>query len=64
MANIAGYRAIVEAAHEFDQYLCKSGAGKILHQVMVHPHGVAGLAAIGAADSLALLFAPSIPVRK
>lgn len=67
MANIAGYRAIVEAAHEFGRFFTGqiTAAGKVPPAVvMVIGAGVAGLAAIGAANSLALLFAPSIPVRK
>lgn len=67
MANIAGYRAIVEAAHEFGRFFTGqiTAAGKVPPaKVMVIGAGVAGLAAIGAANSLALLFAPSIPVRK
>jgi NAD(P) transhydrogenase subunit alpha len=67
MANIAGYRAIVEAAHEFGRFFTGqiTAAGKVPPaKVMVIGAGVAGLAAIGAANSLALLFARLIPVRK
>ncbi|MEA1065069.1 Re/Si-specific NAD(P)(+) transhydrogenase subunit alpha [Erwinia sp. HR93] len=55
MANIAGYRAIVEAAHEFGRFFNGqiTAAGKVPPaKVMVIGAGVAGLAAIGAAGSL------------
>ncbi|EEE1951482.1 Re/Si-specific NAD(P)(+) transhydrogenase subunit alpha [Salmonella enterica subsp. enterica serovar Mbandaka] len=55
MANIAGYRAIVEAAHEFGRFFTGqiTAAGKVPPaKVMVIGAGVAGLAAIGAANSL------------
>ncbi|PHM45329.1 NAD transhydrogenase subunit alpha [Xenorhabdus mauleonii] len=55
MANIAGYRAIVEAAHEFGRFFTGqiTAAGKIPPaKVMVIGAGVAGLAAVGAAGSL------------
>lgn len=55
MANIAGYRAIVEAAHEFGRFFTGqiTAAGKVPPaKVMVIGAGVAGLAAIGAAKSL------------
>ncbi|EBC0253593.1 Re/Si-specific NAD(P)(+) transhydrogenase subunit alpha [Salmonella enterica] len=55
MANIAGYRAIVEAAHEFGRFFTGQiiAAGKVPPaKVMVIGAGVAGLAAIGAANSL------------
>ena len=55
MANIAGYRAIVEAAHEFGRFFTGqiTAAGKVPPAtVMVIGAGVAGLAAIGAANSL------------
>jgi NAD(P) transhydrogenase subunit alpha len=55
MANIAGYRAIVEAAHEFGRFFTGqiTAAGKVQPaKVMVIGAGVAGLAAIGAARSL------------
>ncbi len=54
MANIAGYRAIVEAAHEFGRFFTGqiTAAGKVPPaKVMVIGAGVAGLAAIGAANS-------------
>ncbi|WP_291971816.1 Re/Si-specific NAD(P)(+) transhydrogenase subunit alpha [Candidatus Symbiopectobacterium sp.] len=55
MANIAGYRAIVEAAHEFGSFFTGqiTAAGKVPPaKVMVIGAGVAGLAAVGAAGSL------------
>ncbi len=60
MANIAGYRAIVEAAHEFGRFFTGqiTAAGKVPPaKVMVIGAGVAGLAAIGAANSLGRLSA-------
>ncbi len=55
MANIAGYRAIVEAANEFGSFFTGqiTAAGKIPPaKVLVIGAGVAGLAAIGTAKSL------------
>lgn len=55
MANIAGSRAIVEAAHEFGRFFTGqiTAAGKVPSaKVMVIGAGVAGLAAIGTAGSL------------
>ena len=55
MANIAGYRAVVEAAHEFGSFFTGqiTAAGKVPPaKVLVIGAGVAGLAAIGAANSL------------
>ena len=55
MANIAGYRAIVEASHEFGRFFTGqiTAAGKIPPaKVMVIGAGVAGLSAIGAAGSM------------
>ncbi|QTL38353.1 Re/Si-specific NAD(P)(+) transhydrogenase subunit alpha [Xenorhabdus budapestensis] len=55
MANIAGYRAIIEAAHEFGRFFTGqiTAAGKVPPaKVMIIGAGVAGLAAIGAAGSL------------
>lgn len=55
MANIAGYRAVVEAAHEFGRFFTGqiTAAGKVPPaKVLVVGAGVAGLAAIGAANSL------------
>lgn len=54
-ANISGYRAVVEAAHEFGRFFCGqvTAAGKVPPaKVLVIGAGVAGLAAIGAAKSL------------
>ena len=55
MANIAGYRAIVEAAQVFPRFFTGqiTAAGKVPPaKVMVIGAGVAGLAAIGAAKSM------------
>ncbi|MGY1734505.1 Re/Si-specific NAD(P)(+) transhydrogenase subunit alpha [Geodermatophilus sp. SYSU D00684] len=55
MANIAGYRAVVEAAHAFGRFFTGqvTAAGKVPPaKVFVAGAGVAGLAAIGAASSL------------
>ncbi len=55
MANIAGYRAIVEASNAFGRFFTGqiTAAGKVAPaKVMVIGAGVAGLAAIGAANSL------------
>jgi NAD(P) transhydrogenase subunit alpha len=55
MANIAGYRAIVEAAQHFGRFFTGqiTAAGKVPPaKVMVIGAGVAGLAAIGAARGL------------
>lgn len=55
MANIAGYRAIIEAAHEFGSFFTGqvTAAGKVPPaKVFVVGAGVAGLAAIGTAMSL------------
>ncbi|QLH20201.1 Re/Si-specific NAD(P)(+) transhydrogenase subunit alpha [Streptomyces sp. Rer75] len=55
MANIAGYRAVVEAAHAFGRFFTGqvTAAGKVPPaRVLVAGAGVAGLAAIGAARSL------------
>ncbi|MFT4199737.1 Re/Si-specific NAD(P)(+) transhydrogenase subunit alpha [Gordonia sp. (in: high G+C Gram-positive bacteria)] len=54
-ANVAGYRAVVEAAHEFGRMFTGqvTAAGKIPPaRVFVVGAGVAGLAAIGAASSM------------
>ncbi len=54
-ANIAGYRAVIEASHEFGRFLGGqiTAAGKIEPtKIMVIGAGVAGLAAIGAASSM------------
>lgn len=55
MANIAGYRAVVEGAYHFGRFLNGqiTAAGKVdPAKVLVIGAGVAGLAAIGAANSL------------
>ena len=55
MANIAGYRAIIEAASRFGRFFTGqiTAAGKVPPaKVMVIGAGVAGLSAIGAAKSL------------
>jgi len=55
MANIAGYRAVIEAAHEFGSLFTGqvTAAGKVPPaKVLVIGAGVAGLAAIGTASSL------------
>ena len=55
MANIAGYRAVVEASNHFGRFFTGqiTAAGKIPPaKVMIIGAGVAGLAAIGAASSL------------
>jgi len=55
MANIAGYRAIIEAAGRFGRFFTGqiTAAGKVPPaKVMVIGAGVAGLSAIGAAKSL------------
>lgn len=55
MANIGGYRAVVEASHEFGRFFNGqiTAAGKIPPaRVLVIGAGVAGLAALGAAGSM------------
>ena len=55
MANISGYRAVIAAAHEFGSFFTGqiTAAGKVPPaKVLVIGAGVAGLAAIGAANSL------------
>lgn len=55
MANIAGYRAVIEAANNFGRFFTGqiTAAGKVPPaKVLVIGAGVAGLAAIGAANSL------------
>jgi NAD(P) transhydrogenase subunit alpha len=55
MANIGGYRAVIEAAHEFGRFFTGqiTAAGKVPPaKVFVIGAGVAGLAAIGAASGL------------
>src|SRR5258708_419366 len=55
MANIAGYRAVIEAAHAFGRFFTGqvTAAGKVPPaRIFVIGAGVAGLAAIGTAASL------------
>ena len=55
MANIAGYRAVVEAAHHFGRFFTGqiTAAGKVPPaKIMIIGAGVAGLAATGAAGSM------------
>ena len=55
MANIGGYRAVIEAAHEFGSFFTGqvTAAGKVPPaKVLVIGAGVAGLSAIGTAGSL------------
>ncbi|CKK37271.1 NAD(P) transhydrogenase subunit alpha [Neisseria meningitidis] len=55
MANISGYRAVIEAANAFGRFFTGqiTAAGKVPPaQVLVIGAGVAGLAAIGTANSL------------
>ncbi|MGW3312954.1 Re/Si-specific NAD(P)(+) transhydrogenase subunit alpha [Streptomyces sp. NPDC001073] len=64
MANIAGYRAVVEAAHEFGRFFTGqvTAAGKVPPaKVLVAGAGVAGLAAIGAASSLGAIVRSTDP---
>jgi NAD(P) transhydrogenase subunit alpha len=55
MANIAGYRAVIEASHHFGRFFTGqiTAAGKMPPaKVMIIGAGVAGLAALGTAGSL------------
>ena len=55
MANIGGYRAVIEAAHHFGRFFTGqiTAAGKVPPaKVLIIGAGVAGLAALGAAGSL------------
>ncbi|MCW8866173.1 MAG: Re/Si-specific NAD(P)(+) transhydrogenase subunit alpha [Colwellia sp.] len=55
MANIAGYRAVIEASHHFGRFFTGqiTAAGKMPPaKIMIIGAGVAGLAAIGTASSL------------
>jgi NAD(P) transhydrogenase subunit alpha len=64
MANIAGYRAVIEAAHAFGRQFSGqvTAAGKIpAAKVLVAGAGVAGLAAIGAARSLGAIVRATDP---
>ena len=62
--NIAGYRAVVEAANEFGRFFTGqvTAAGKVPPaKVLVAGAGVAGLAAIGAASSLGAIVRATDP---
>ncbi|MET0700621.1 MAG: Re/Si-specific NAD(P)(+) transhydrogenase subunit alpha [Mycobacterium sp.] len=64
MANIAGYRAVVEAAHQFGRFFTGqvTAAGKVPPaKVLVVGAGVAGLAAIGAAGSMGAIVRATDP---
>jgi NAD(P) transhydrogenase subunit alpha len=64
MANISGYRAVIEAAHEFGRFFTGqvTAAGKVPPaKVLVAGAGVAGLAAIGAAGSLGAIVRATDP---
>src|SRR6201989_2697118 len=64
MANIAGYRAVIEAAHAFGRFFTGqiTAAGKVPPAtVLVAGAGVAGLAAIGAANSLGAIVRATDP---
>ncbi len=64
MANIAGYRAVIEAAHAFGRFFTGqvTAAGKVPPaKVLVVGAGVAGLAAIGAAGSLGAMVRATDP---
>lgn len=64
MANIAGYRAVVEAAHVFGRFFTGqvTAAGKVPPaKVLVAGVGVAGLSAIGAAGRLGAIVRATDP---
>ncbi|MCU1701192.1 MAG: transhydrogenase, alpha subunit [Mycobacterium sp.] len=64
MANIAGYRAVVESAHAFGRFFTGqvTAAGKVPPaKVLVVGAGVAGLAAIGAAGSMGAIVLATDP---
>ncbi|MFE9612071.1 Re/Si-specific NAD(P)(+) transhydrogenase subunit alpha [Streptomyces sp. NPDC006012] len=64
MANIAGYRAVIEAAAQFGRFFTGqvTAAGKVPPaKVLVAGAGVAGLAAIGAASSLGAIVRATDP---
>ena len=64
MANIAGYRAVIEAANVFGRFFTGqvTAAGKVPPaRVLVVGAGVAGLAAIGAAGSLGAIVRATDP---
>lgn len=63
-ANIAGYRAVVEAANQFGRFFTGqvTAAGKVPPaKVLIAGAGVAGLAAIGAASSLGAIVRATDP---
>jgi NAD(P) transhydrogenase subunit alpha len=63
-ANIAGYRAVIEAANSFGRFFTGqvTAAGKVPPaKVLVAGAGVAGLAAIGAASSLGAIVRATDP---
>jgi NAD(P) transhydrogenase len=58
MANIAGYKAVIEAANHFGRFFTGqiTAAGKVPPaKVLVIGGGVAGLSAIGTARNMVLL---------
>ena len=64
MANIAGYRAVIEAANVFGRFFTGqiTAAGKVPPaKVLVAGVGVAGLAAIGTANSLGAIVRATDP---
>jgi len=64
MANIAGYRAVVEAAHVFGRFFTGqvTAAGKVPPaKVLVCGAGVAGLAAIGAVGAMGAIVRATDP---
>ncbi|MEJ7634819.1 Re/Si-specific NAD(P)(+) transhydrogenase subunit alpha [Aeromicrobium sp.] len=64
MANIAGYRAVIEAAHVFGRFFTGqiTAAGKVPPaKVLVAGVGVAGLAAIGTANSMGAIVKATDP---
>ncbi|HET6736986.1 Re/Si-specific NAD(P)(+) transhydrogenase subunit alpha [Mycobacterium sp.] len=64
MANIAGYRAVIEAANKFGRFFTGqvTAAGKVPPaKVLVVGAGVAGLAAIGAAGSMGAIVRATDP---
>ena len=67
MANIAGYRAVVEAGNNFGRFFMgqMTAAGKVPPaRVLVVGAGVAGLAAIGTSVSLGAITMASTYVRR
>ena len=64
MANIAGYRAVIESAHSFGRFFTGqvTAAGKVPPaKVLVVGAGVAGLAAIGAAGAMGAIVRATDP---